>query len=78
MLVTGYFRLFDNDGDGLIAANELSLVMRNLGEDLRDNEIDDMIKAVDIDGDGKVNYEGICCVHIFFIYMYGSLRLEHS
>ena len=32
--------------------------MTNLGEKLTDEEVDEMIKEVDIDGDGHVNYEG--------------------
>ena len=32
--------------------------MLNLGEKLDDSEINEMIKAADKDGDGKVNYAG--------------------
>ena len=32
-------------------------MMLNLGEKLSDREIDAMIKAVDTDGDGMVNFE---------------------
>jgi len=32
--------------------------MTNLGEKLSDEEVDDMIKEADLDGDGMVNYEG--------------------
>ena len=40
------------------SAAELRHVMTNLGEKLTDEEVDEMIREADIDGDGQVNYEG--------------------
>lgn len=51
------FRVFDRDGNGLISAAELRHVMTNLGEKLTDEEVDEMIKEADLDGDGHINYE---------------------
>merc|ERR1711994_994437 len=51
------FRVFDKDGNGFISASELRQVMANLGEKLTDEEVDEMIREADIDGDGQVNYE---------------------
>lgn len=53
------FRVFDKDGNGYISAAELRHVMTNLGEKLTDEEVDEMMKQADIDGDGQVNYEGM-------------------
>lgn len=42
----------------MISSNELRHVMTSLGERLSEEEVDDMIKEADLDGDGMVNYEG--------------------
>ncbi|XP_034242007.1 neo-calmodulin-like isoform X9 [Thrips palmi] len=51
------FRVFDKNKDGLISSSELRHVMTSLGEKLSDEEVDDMIREADLDGDGMVNYE---------------------
>ena len=38
---------------------ELRHVMTNLGERVTDEDVDNMIRVADIDGDGLVNFEGI-------------------
>ncbi|CAL1543767.1 unnamed protein product [Lymnaea stagnalis] len=51
------FKVFDQNGDGVIDATELRTAMKNLGEPLSDKELNDMMKEADIDKDGKINYE---------------------
>ncbi|KAK5078157.1 Mitochondrial group I intron splicing factor ccm1 [Lithohypha guttulata] len=51
------FRVFDKDGSGTISAKELRAVMKSLGEDLTDDEIDEMIKEADKDNSGSIDYE---------------------
>ncbi|VFQ74817.1 unnamed protein product [Cuscuta campestris] len=51
------FRVFDKDQNGFISAAELRHVMTNLGEKLTDEEVDEMIREADVDGDGQINYE---------------------
>ena len=36
---------------------QLRYVMTNLGEKMTDEEVDEMIREADVDGDGQVNYE---------------------
>ena len=54
------FKYFDIDGNGLIDASELKQTMRALDEMLSDRDVEAMILAVDKNGDGKVDYEGLC------------------
>lgn len=50
------FKVFDKDGNGFISAQELHTVMCNLGENLSEEDIKEMIKEADLDKDGQVNY----------------------
>jgi calmodulin len=51
------FKVFDKDGDGFVFSAELRFVMTNLGEMLTDEEVDEMIREADIDGDSSINYK---------------------
>jgi hypothetical protein len=50
-------QVFDKDGNGFISAAELRHIMTNLGEKLTDEEVDEMIREADVDGDGQINYD---------------------
>ncbi|CAD0082067.1 unnamed protein product, partial [Aureobasidium vineae] len=45
------------DGSGTISAEELRNVMKSIGENLSDSEIDEMIKEADANGDGNIDYD---------------------
>uniref|UniRef100_A0A8C9B2C0 Calmodulin like 3 n=2 Tax=Phocoena sinus TaxID=42100 RepID=A0A8C9B2C0_PHOSS len=51
------FCVFDKDGNGLMGTAELQHVMTRLGEKPSDQEVDEMIRAADVDGDELVRYE---------------------
>ncbi|XP_047311751.1 calmodulin-like protein 3 [Impatiens glandulifera] len=56
----GAFDVFDGNGDGLITVEELGLMMSSLGFIKEGNSLNkcrEMIKSVDKDGDGMVNFE---------------------
>ena len=50
------FDLFDLDGNGYITKFELTHVMASLGEELTEQEIDEMMSDADTDGDGRLNH----------------------
>ena len=52
------FRVFDKDGNGFISAAELRYVMTHLGEKFTDEQVDEMVREADIDGDGQVKNKG--------------------
>ena len=51
------FQLLDQDSNGFISAADLRLVSTIIGQELTDWEVDMMIRVIDVDGDGQINYE---------------------
>ena len=52
---TEAFKVFDRDNNGFISAAELRHVMTSIGEKLTDDEVDEMIREADQDGDGRID-----------------------
>lgn len=44
------FSLFDKDGSGTISNEELEVVMKSLGQNPTEDELQEMIRQVDVDG----------------------------
>lgn len=51
------FKVFDADGSGGISSEELGKVMRSLGQSPNETELRDMIKEVDVDLSGSIDFE---------------------
>nr|AAV73912.1 calmodulin-like protein [Pinctada fucata] len=50
------FHLFDKDGSGSISAEELGTVMRSLGQNPNEQELQDLVEEIDTDGNGEVDF----------------------
>ncbi|XP_075258736.1 uncharacterized protein LOC142350694 [Convolutriloba macropyga] len=48
---------YDKDNSGFITADEIREVTKNGGSGFSEQEIEGMIKDMDKDGDGRINYE---------------------
>lgn len=66
------FKVFDRDNNGFISAAELRHVMTSIGEKLTDDEVDEMIREADQDGDGRIDCMDLSCTII------GSLWLMNT
>mmetsp|Transcript_45684 Transcript_45684/g.73672 ORF Transcript_45684/g.73672 Transcript_45684/m.73672 type:complete len:80 (+) Transcript_45684:10-249(+) len=51
------FQTFDRDGNGFIGASDLHNTYLAINENLTDDEVDELIRLCDHDGDGQVSYE---------------------
>ncbi|XP_019640276.1 PREDICTED: calmodulin-like [Branchiostoma belcheri] len=51
------FLVFDKDGDGMINTSELATVMRSLGMNPTEAEIQDMMAEMDADGSGEIDFD---------------------
>jgi calmodulin len=51
------FALFDKDGDGCITTKELGTVMRSLGQHPTEAELADMVREIDTDGNGQIDFK---------------------
>jgi len=51
------FKAFDLDKNNFVGAAEIRHVLINIGEQVTDEEVDEMIRMVDSDGDGQVSWE---------------------
>ena len=56
------FQVFDKDMTGFIGVGQLRYILTNLGEKMSDEEVDELLKAVDTSS-GEINYTGMLSSH---------------
>ena len=52
------FNLVDSDGGGDIGRDEVIELMQMVGYECTEQEVDDMIAEIDLDGNGDVDFDG--------------------
>jgi len=50
------FEVFDKNKTGKLGKEELGIILGNLGEKLTEEEVDEILREADTDGDGAINY----------------------
>ena len=50
------FQVFDKNSDGVITATELGTVLKQLGQEPTDEEIQDMVHEMDTNGNGTIEF----------------------
>jgi len=58
------FNTYDREGKGEMPTSLLGTVMKNLGHNLKPEQLEECIEAVD--GDGKTNSSCLFCVHLTY------------
>ena len=58
------FELFDKDRNGKITSKELGTVMRGLGQNPTEEELKQMIREVDLDGNGTIDFKEFLCLMV--------------
>ncbi|KAH8284065.1 hypothetical protein KR054_009107 [Drosophila jambulina] len=54
--IIGAFRVFDKQGTGFISEKEFRHIMKNLGEHMTDDEVDEIVLDADANVEGNINY----------------------
>ncbi|XP_055371479.1 troponin C [Condylostylus longicornis] len=60
------FQMFDSKKCGRIEKEKVRTILNTLGHRFDDTELDELLDAEDVEGDGKLNFESFCRVAYHF------------
>lgn len=55
--IDNIFSLFDSEKTGFISVKDLRRIAKEMGQDVADEDLDDMIKRADADKDGRISHD---------------------
>ena len=50
------FQVFDKDNTGKVTVGDLKYMLTGLGEKLSDDEVEELLKGIEVDSDGGIDY----------------------
>ncbi|KAF4613374.1 hypothetical protein G7Y89_g15513 [Cudoniella acicularis] len=71
------FQVFDKDMTGFIGVGQLRYILTNLGEKMSDEEVDELLKAVDTSS-GEINYTGLFTPFLQFLAWDAAMRTSRT
>lgn len=71
------FQVFDKDMTGFIGVGQLKYILTNLGEKMTEEEVDELLKAVDTSS-GQINYTGTTSLAWLFFCLHFSPYITFS
>ncbi|KAI3384604.1 hypothetical protein SNEBB_000085 [Seison nebaliae] len=51
------FHIIDINKDGFVTPDELKMILTNLGENVTEEDVDEMFREADLDADGRISFE---------------------
>ena len=51
------FQVFDKDNTGKVSVGDLRYMLTGLGEKLTDEEVDELLKGIEVDSEGQIDYK---------------------
>ena len=58
------FKVFDRNNDGRLSSQELRDILVTMGDKMTEEDINDLMRTADINGDGMIDYEGLLIAFI--------------
>lgn len=62
------FKVFDKQGTGLLDVQELKEALKNLGEPVPEDEVNELLKMANVEGDGKFDFHGKLLSPYYFYF----------
>lgn len=72
------FRVLDKGNKGTIPVEDLRWILKSIGDDFTEEELDDMIAETDTDGSGTVDYEGKIYITVYSSKIFSKKKIYNT